>query len=119
MRVLRVAQKVYPDTKGGASYHIHALSRDQAAMGHDVTVLTVRHDSELPHVEQRDGYTVVRFDSTAAPLGNHLAPGIVQYLFERDAFDIIHAHSHLYFSTNVAALRRRLGDVPLAITRPV
>jgi glycosyltransferase involved in cell wall biosynthesis len=29
---------------------------------------------------------------------------------------VIHAHSHLYFSTNLAALQRWLGGVPLAIT---
>jgi glycosyltransferase involved in cell wall biosynthesis len=29
---------------------------------------------------------------------------------------VIHAHSHLYFSTNLVALKRRLCDVPLAIT---
>ena len=33
MRLLRVAQKVYPDVKGGGPYHVHAMSRDQAAMG--------------------------------------------------------------------------------------
>jgi len=29
---------------------------------------------------------------------------------------VIHAHSHLYFATNLAALKRRVGDIPLAIT---
>jgi len=42
MRILRVAQHLYPDTKGGGQYHVHAMSRDQAAMGHDVTVLMTR-----------------------------------------------------------------------------
>jgi glycosyltransferase involved in cell wall biosynthesis len=28
----------------------------------------------------------------------------------------MHAHSHCYFVTNLAALKRRLGDIPLAIT---
>lgn len=41
MRILRVTQKIYPDVKGGGPYHVYALSRDQAAMGHDVTVLIV------------------------------------------------------------------------------
>nr|WP_066414387.1 hypothetical protein [Halorubrum aethiopicum] len=44
MRILRVAPWIYPDTKGGGDYHVHAMSRDQAAMGHDVTVLTTRAD---------------------------------------------------------------------------
>jgi glycosyltransferase involved in cell wall biosynthesis len=92
------------------------MSRDQAAMGHDVTVLTIRRDPDRPHVEQRDGYTVVRYDSVASPLGNDLSPGIAEFLASASEIDVIHAHSHLYFSTNLAALKRRLDDVPLAIT---
>jgi Glycosyltransferase len=116
MNVLRVAQKLYPETKGGGTYHIHALSRDQAAMGHDVTVVTVRRDDDLPQIETRDGYTVVRFDSPVAPFGNDISPGLAQYLQKSKGFDVIHAHSHLYFATNLAALKRRLGGPPLAIT---
>jgi len=47
MRILRVAQYLYPDTKGGGQYHVHAMSRDQAAMGHDATVLTMEVDELL------------------------------------------------------------------------
>ncbi len=116
MRILRVAQKVYPEVKGGGAYHVHAMSRDQAEMGHDVTVLTVRQDESLPHVEERDGYTVVRYDPTVNLLGNDISPGLAQYLQAAEDFDVMHAHSHLYFSTNLAALKRQLGDIPLAIT---
>ncbi len=116
MRILRVAQKLYPEVKGGGPYHVHAMSRDQAAMGHDVTVLTVRYDPSSPHLEQRDGYTVVRYDPTASALGNELSTGVAQFLANTGGFDVIHAHSHLYASTNLAALRRRLTSTPLAIT---
>ena len=116
MRILRVAQKLYPGVKGGGPYHVHAMSRDQAAMGHDVTVLTVDDGSGKPHVEERDGYTVIRYPSTAALLGNDVSIGIGEYLLAVEGFDVVHAHSHLYFSTNLAAMRRRLSDVPLAIT---
>ncbi|WP_255194503.1 glycosyltransferase family 4 protein [Natronobeatus ordinarius] len=116
MRILRVAQKVYPDVNGGGPYHVHAMSRDQAAMGHDVTVLTVRQDTNLPRIEERDGYTVVRQDPAFELLGNDVSPGVARYLFDATAFDVVHAHSHLYFSTNLAALKAALRDVPLAIT---
>ena len=116
MKILRVAQKLYPEVKGGGPYHIHAMSRDQASLGHDVTVLTVRQDDSLPHVEERDGYTVVRFDSLCSPLGNDISPGLAQYLQEADDFDVIHAHSHLYFATNLAAMKRRFEATPLAVT---
>jgi glycosyltransferase involved in cell wall biosynthesis len=43
---------------------------------------------------------------------------VARYLWHADGddFDVIHAHSHCYFVTNLAALKRRLGDIPLAIT---
>ncbi|WP_276279662.1 glycosyltransferase family 4 protein [Halorussus caseinilyticus] len=115
MRILRVAQKVYPDVPGGGPYHVHAMSRDQAAMGHDVTVLTVAADDK-PRREERDGYTLVRRSPTAELLGNEMSAGVGRFLARTDDYDVVHAHSHLYFSTNLAAVKRRLGDTPLAIT---
>ena len=116
MRILRVAQKCYPDLFGGGTYHIHALSRDQAAMGHDVTVLTVRHDATLSQTEVRDGYCIVRQPSTVEVLGNDISVGVARSLRQAGDFDVVHAHSHLYASTNLAALAARVSDVPLAIT---
>ncbi len=116
MRILRVAQRLYPETTGGGAYHAHAMSRDQVAMGHDVTVATIRTDPDKPAKEERDGYKIHRFDSKISPLGNDIAPGLVRFLRSADDFDVVHAHSHLYFSTNVAAFQRWLGETPLAIT---
>jgi len=116
VRILRVAQKLYPEVPGGGPYHVHAMSRDQAAMGHDVTVLTVTDDDSLPRREQRDGYTVVRRKPTVELLGNEISAGVAQFLRDADDFDVVHAHSHLYFSTNLTALKRWLGETPLAIT---
>ncbi len=117
MRILRVAPWIYPDTMGGGEYHVHAMSRDQAAMGHDVTVLTTREDSSLPHIEETDGYTIVRVSPGISVLGNDISPAVAQYLWgTNDSFDVVHAHSHYYFTTNLAALKRRLDDVPLVIT---
>lgn len=113
MRILRVAQKLYPDVVGGGPYHVHAMSRDQAAMGHDVTVLTV---GDGPPREHRDGYTVVRKPALAEPLGNAISPHATWVLNAASRFDVVHAHSHLYALTNVAALGRRLDETPLAIT---
>lgn len=73
MRILRVAQKVYPDVTGGGPYHVHAMSRDQAAMGHDVTVVT---GGNRPRREERDGYTVVRCPSRASVVGIDIASSI-------------------------------------------
>jgi glycosyltransferase involved in cell wall biosynthesis len=116
MRILRVAQKLYPEVLGGGTYHVHAMSRDQAAMGHDVTVVTVSDDERLARREERDGYTVVRCRPTVELLGNRISVEVARAVRRADDYDVVHAHSHLYFSTNLAALGRRLGDIPLAIT---
>lgn len=116
MRILRVAQKVYPESKGGGAYHVHAMSRDQAAMGHDVTVLTTTSSLDLPRCFERDGYSVVQQRPTIELLGNDLSVGVGKFLRTARDFDVVHAHSHLYFSTNLAAVARRLAGAPLAIT---
>lgn len=116
MRILRVAQKVYPDVTGGGPYHVHAMSRDQAAMGHDVTVLTVSPDSKATRWEERDGYTVVHLPTTVEVLGNWISTALGDMLYHASDYDVVHAHSHLYFSTNLAALKRAMSDTPLAIT---
>ena len=116
MRILRVAQKVYPEVTGGGPYHVHALSRDQATMGHDVTVLTVGGEA-ASHTGERDGYTVIRYPATVRALGNDVSVGVGEYLrSSAGEYDIVHAHSHLYFSTNLAAMARTLSGTPLSIT---
>lgn len=116
MRILRVAQNLYPEQDGGASYHVHALSRDQVAMGHEVTVLTTRNDQTSVRYEEREGYEIYRFKPVISPLGNHLAPGLGRFLQQAHTFDVMHVHSHLYFSSNLAALKRYFSHLPMAMT---
>jgi glycosyltransferase involved in cell wall biosynthesis len=37
-------------------------------------------------------------------------------LLREDAYDVIHAHSHLFYSSNVAAIHSRFDETPLAVT---
>lgn len=115
MRILRVAQKLYPETKGGGAYHVHALSRDQAAMGHDVTVLTIQREGQ-PRRDERDGYTILRQPATVSPPGNEVSVGIARRLWATEDVDVVHAHSHLYAASNLAAIRRHFDETPLALT---
>jgi glycosyltransferase involved in cell wall biosynthesis len=87
-------------------------------MGHDVTVLTTQEDESLPQLEETHGYTILRVPSGLTLLSNDISPAVARYLWDVDTedFDVMHAHSHCYFITNLAALKRRLDDIPLAIT---
>lgn len=116
LRILRVSQWHYPEEVGGGAYHVHAMSRDQAALGHDVTVLTISGDDDKPRRETVEGYTVVRRRPLADPLGNELAPRLLSDLRRVNEYDVVHAHSHFYLATKFAAVASRVNDTPLAIT---
>lgn len=86
-------------------------------MGQDVVVFTSRQSGMLKH-EFRDGYEIYRFPELAHPLENPLVLAMIPALVAIDLrrFDIVHAHSHLFFSTNLAALKRKTSSTPLVIT---
>lgn len=117
MRVLRVASDIYPDTPGGLGIHVHQMSKLQSLMGCDVTVVTSSTPSNRREFEERDGYKIVRLKTPFRMMGNSFQVGLLTYILQnRSKFDVIHAHSHLFFSTNVAALLRKTGGPPLVIT---
>jgi glycosyltransferase involved in cell wall biosynthesis len=116
MKILRVVSDLYPAVVGGIGIHAHQISSSQARLGHEVTVLTL-NQKKLPENELVNGYRVVRFPSYFTICGNSFAPGLIlEILRRKKAVDIIHAHSHLFFSTNVCALARLLHSAPLIIT---
>jgi glycosyltransferase involved in cell wall biosynthesis len=116
-KILRVATDLYPEILGGGALHAHELSRVQAEMGHDVTVLTSDHGEDVPDREIRDSYEVRHHQQFARPLGNSLTPGMLPAIWRlARQSDVIHAHSHLYFSTNMAAAMARITEVPLVVT---
>ena len=118
LNILRIASDLYPDVMGGGAIHAHAMSNHQAARGHSVTVLTSDHpEDKNPGVEMVDGYAVVRDREYVRPIGNSITPGVVTSIWNRlPEVDIIHAHSHLYFTSNIAAAIRKVSDTPLIIT---
>jgi len=118
LRILRVTSSTYPEVVGGVGLHVHHLSRVQAEMGHDVTVLTSDNgDRSLPSEERRDGYRLLRHRELARPLDNSIVPGVAATLHEFvDDYDVLHIHSHLYFSSTLAALFGRRTDIPVVVT---
>ncbi len=118
LRILRIAASTYPEVVGGVGLHVHHMSRVQAEMGHDVTVLTSDNgDRSLPQEEQRAGYRLLRHREVARPLDNTITPGIITTLRGNiDEYDVLHIHSHLYFCSNVAAVFSRLRDIPTVVT---
>lgn len=118
MKILRISSDLHPEVTGGLGLHVHNMSKKQSEMGHEVTVVTSDHGQhELPRTERRDGYTIRRHKELANVVGNSVIPGVIQtHLSNSDQYDVIHAHSHLFFSTNIVAALRYVDDTPLAIT---
>ncbi len=115
MRILRVTSDLYPYVIGGIGVHAREMSKSQSKLGHEVTILTTSMAEKVPG--NQDGFRVACFKNSMKLLGNTISLELLFKLFRvRKSYDIIHAHSHLYFSTNICALVRRIGSSPLVIT---
>ncbi len=115
LKILRVTNDLYPEVVGGIPLHTHHLCRDLSRMGYYTTVLTCSR-SNHGHAKI-DDYNVIYRKILFSPLGNSFSPHIFRTLLKiRDDYDLIHAHCHLFLSTIMASLVRRIGSPPLIIT---
>jgi glycosyltransferase involved in cell wall biosynthesis len=117
LKILRVAADLYPSSVGGLGIHIDEMSRGQAALGHDVTVYTTNLDNS-PEEEFVSGYHVRRFKPIIELFGNALSPSMFPALMKnKNHFDVMHAHSHLFFTTNLCSILETLNhSVPFVVT---
>jgi glycosyltransferase involved in cell wall biosynthesis len=116
MKILRVTSDLYPSVVGGLGIHTHEMSRIQVQKGHEVTVLTYDSNSSLILKEQ-NVYEIIKIPAHLKIFGNTFSVSFpIELLKIYKQFDIIHAHSHLFFNTVICALLRRIGSVPLVIT---
>jgi glycosyltransferase involved in cell wall biosynthesis len=116
LKILRVASDIYPHMVGGFGIHIHEMSKAQVELGHDVTVYTASEGVESTY-KTVDGYHVRNFKPLLKVFGNPIIPAMFFNLIrDQSDYDVVHAHSHLFFSTNISALARKLGSSPLVIT---
>ena len=112
MRIVQVTPWYYPHL-GGVESHVEALSRELAGRGHDVTIVTTRHDPSSPPEETVEGVRIVRADPRAILLRTPIVPrmrGVLQEL----PMDVVHAHSPPPLSAGYAvrvASRRRIPSV--------
>jgi len=117
MKILRVISNLYPWAVGGIGVHGHEMSCLQAQKGHDVTVITCRNNSSQPSSEFKDGYTIIRVNVPFRLFGNSIAFSYLYSLLKWwDSYDIVHAHSHLFFSTVLCTLARKFRSAPLVVT---
>ena len=116
MKILRVSSDLYPYTIGGLGVHVHELSKSIANKGHQMTVYASANNI---HTQQgvTDNYEFYNFQPLLKISGNSIAPSMLTTLLKKaKEFDLIHAHSHLFFSTNLTVFIKRLTKIPLIVT---
>lgn len=109
MRVLIAMTYYRPYVSGPISY-VESLGRELVARGHEVTVLTSRHDRSLPRRERIAGLDVVR-----APVLARVSKGVVSPAFTVAAPKLIRDHDVVVIQVPqleapwLALVARRMG----------
>ena len=123
MRIAQVSPWFYPHL-GGVESHVRALSKALAARGHEVTVVTTRHDPSLAEEESMDGFRLVRVKPRAIVMRTPIAPKMRASLRTLDT-DVFHGHfpplmalwSYLLPRLRPVNRRRRLRSPNRSIAR--
>jgi len=115
MKILQVASDLYPYSVGGVGLHTHELSNCMARKGHEVEVIfNVKKNTQLLN---STNYKLNPFKPGLKIFGNSVNILMFFLIFKKSKnIDIIHAHSHLFFSTVLATLAARLRKKPLVVT---
>ncbi len=111
---MQVAPWFYPHL-GGVESHVMGLSRELAARGHEVTVVTTRHTTSAAERETMDGFEVVRVKPRMVVLRTPIAPRIRALVRSLPA-DVVHAHLPPPLSAHYAADAAEARGRPLVLT---
>jgi glycosyltransferase involved in cell wall biosynthesis len=118
MKICRVTQAIYPYVVGGSPTHCHELSNNQTNDHSQVTVFTVRRDTKVdaPPVSyklRQCWWMHMPWDFFG--MENPVAPGLGLRVLRED-YDVLHAHSHLFFTSTLAIIANKIKGKPSVIT---
>jgi glycosyltransferase involved in cell wall biosynthesis len=106
MRILMLAQFLYPPVTGGEERHVADLSRELAARGHEVSIVTLRQKG-FPEFEIKQGVRIYRISGTMQRMGmlfsesnrRYVPPfpdpellAALRLILIQERPDIVHAH---------------------------
>ena len=115
MRLLVITDGVPPEHRGGVASSVLVEVDELVRRGHEVSVLTRRHDPALPLLEQRDGWRLLRHPAPARGSRTYYAhpattlaqvPGWLRSLDRRERPDALYVHSTFH---GAAVVRAGLG----------
>ena len=118
MKICRVIHNIYPYAIGGSVIHCHELSNFQSQNGHNVSVLTVNNGGLIEDVKRH--YSLKKYKNFLMPwdvvgIGNPICPGLWFELINGD-YELIHAHSHLFFITLFSVIIGKIKSIPSIVT---
>ena len=105
--------KYYPPAAGGIETHVRTLALAQAAMGAEVRVFCIHHESGATVVERDGPVEVTRFGRRASFAKIDVCPGLVDALRRVDA-DIL--HMQVPNPTMILALLAARPRIPVVVT---
>lgn len=114
MRIAQVSPWFYPHL-GGVESHVATLSRELAARGHEVTVVTTRDRPGAVERERMDGFEIVRVKPRMIVMRTPIAPRI-RFVLRGAPADLIHAHLPPPLSAHYAADAAEAHGVPFVVT---
>jgi len=99
LKILRVVGATECTVKGGLTIHIDELSRSLSEFSVESTLITV--ENILPNTIEPETNKVIRFKPLFTIFNyNSFSFNFVFFLFKNfKKYDIVHAHSHLFFTT--------------------
>jgi len=100
---------------GGVESHVRSLSRELAARGHQVTVVTSRHDPSLPPEESLDGFRIVRVKPRLILMRTPITPKMRATLRSLPV-DVVHAHSPPPLASHYAGAVAGERRIPYVVT---
>ena len=104
MRILQVTP-YFGEHYGGTERYCYNLSRALVDLGHEVHVYAARITRESPRKEVKDGINIHRFPTPTTIWNINPFPMMLHRLLT-NKFDIIHAHSYIYTTSNQALLAK-------------
>ncbi|MGV6851230.1 MAG: glycosyltransferase, partial [bacterium] len=122
MKILHVTPTYLPATRyGGPIFSVHGLAKAQAALGHEVHIITTNVDGEqnspveLDVDVSMDGVHVWYFPSISMRR-LYYAPRMKSWLKQHiGEFDVLHLHSVYLWPTNMAARIAIKNNIPFTL----
>jgi len=100
---------------GGVESHVRSLSQELARRGHEVTVVTSRHDPSLPPEETMDGFRVLRVKPRLILMHPPITPRM-RGVLRSVPVDVVHAHSPPPLASHYAGVVASERDIPYVVT---